>query len=94
MDILNYIKTKNDEDAEIEFTQEKFSEQIGERRQGYLSKVANFKAVPSLMMSLVFLILPDGKIRPQDLVTREQLEKYLTRKQIKLAKKKIDIYKG
>lgn len=85
MKILDYIEEEKRRLGSDEYNQKIFSEQMmGLRvdRQGYISKVARFEVIPSLMMALVLEILSDGRIRPRDLVTAEQLEAHFLKRDI------------
>ncbi len=83
MKILDYIEIVKKERKD--FNQKRFAmEMMGtdRDRQGYLSKLARFEVVPSLMVSLVLEVLSDGRIKPRDLITGEQLAMYLEKRNI------------
>lgn len=90
--IIEFIENNKKRLGESKFNQRIFAELMN-RDPGYVSKIIKFKAVPSLMMSLVLEILSDGKVKPWDLVTADQLKKYLKANNICLTKRQINKYK-
>lgn len=91
MDISQFIEHKKKRLGEENFSQKHLADQMG-RDPSYICKMASFKAVPSLMMSIVLGILSNGKVKPRDLITPEQLRSHLEKKDIKIPQEKIDRY--